>query len=201
LNLDAYLRFYLPISRFTHDETNVGYLPPDLLAPNDNGRGEIRLYLNPTKTFLDGKLTLSGAMLANLKLARLSPGERTARQQAQLDHLSATDLVIRQQAGLSGSYVPSGTRENLYVFLDPVVTYSVSPTLDAYVEYASGFLHHSTDGHWTSTNNASEGRYFSPGVNWAAAKGLSVNPYISWGPVFEGLSKADLGVQVNYTFL
>jgi hypothetical protein len=201
LNLDAYLRFYLPVSRLTHDESNVGFLPPDLLAANDNGNGEIRLFINPTKTFLDGKLTLSGAMLANVKFARLSAEQRIARQQASLDNLSANTALIRQQNGLDTDYVPNGTRENLYVFFDPVVTYSVSSKVDAYLEYSSGYLHHSTDGHWTSTNNSAEGRYFSPGIYWAAAKGLSVNPYISWGPVFEGLSKADLGLQVTYTFL
>ena len=201
LNLDAYLRYYLPTSRFTHDQNNVGYLPPDTLAPNDNGRGEIRLYLNPTKSFLDGKLTLSGAMLANLKLARLSGDERLARQQAKLDDLTDNDTLVRQSEGADLSFTPTTAREDLYVFIDPVVTYSVTPKLDLYLEYATGYLHHDTNGHWTSTNHSVEGRYFSPGAYWAAAKGLSVNPYISYGPVFQGLVKADLGLQVTYTFL
>jgi len=69
-----------------------------------------------------------------------------------------------------------------------------------YLEYATGYLRHSTDGKWTSVAiptmaNTSLRYHLNPN------KKLSVNPYISWGPVFQGLGKADLGLQVQYTFL
>ncbi|MGZ3655331.1 MAG: hypothetical protein ACXVB9_04490 [Bdellovibrionota bacterium] len=188
-NLDAYVRYYVPVSRASRDGFNTGYLPSDTLAPNDAGNGQIRFYLNPTKTFLDGALTFSGAVLANVKLSRLSTEERIARQQTEL---------LKNGGDLDTA---TGARENAYIFLDPTVTYSVSSKVDLYLEYSTGYLHHSTAGSWTKLTDPNEGQYISPGINWAAAKKLNVNPYISWGPVFQGLTKADLGLQIQYTFL
>jgi len=56
----------------------------------------------------------------------------------------------------------------MYLILDPSVVYSVSSKVDVYVEWASGYLRHTTDGKWSSitpstpAEAAGDGMYVSP---------------------------------------
>ncbi len=67
--LDGYLRYYVPVSRNIHDNINKGFLNEDGGAPNDTTRGEVRLLLNPTKSFLDGS-SLSTAHFSPISSCR-----------------------------------------------------------------------------------------------------------------------------------
>lgn len=183
-NLDGYLRYYIPVSRSTSDNLNAG-------TARDHGKGMVRVLLNPSKSFLDGKLTFNGLFFANFRFASNSPGERLRRQTV--------------QAVKDSSITPSSVREDMYFVWDPSVVYSVSSKLDIYVEYATGYLRHTTNGKWSSSNHPSDGQYLSPGVYWNPTKKVYVNPYISYqlsaAPVDRGLTKMDVGVQFQYTFL
>ncbi|MGZ3683917.1 MAG: hypothetical protein ACXVCI_08695 [Bdellovibrionota bacterium] len=203
-NLEGYIRYYVPISRGTSDGLNKG-------TTRDYGMGMTRLYLNPTKSWLDGKLTFNGAVIWNVRWNKLSPDERLRRSTA--------------QAALDGSTTPASYREDMYVVLDPSIVYSVSSKVDMYVEWASGYLRHTTSGtvtdaggnhpvaaKWSSINNPSDGMYLSPGVSWNPTKKLNVNPYLSYqlSAVHDtavasvkrrvGLFNADVGLQLQYTF-
>jgi hypothetical protein len=192
-NLEGYFRYYIPVSRGTQDAMNKGFLTSGF-APVDNGRGAIRLFLNPSKSFLDGKLTFNGAMLTNIHLNALSKQERINRQAAELG-----------KPGASGTL--TGEREKLNVVINPSVVYSVNPKVDVYLEWATGTLRNDTAGRWTSINVDDDGQYLSPGVYWSPTKKVYVNPYISYQLSNADTDKRldlthfDIGVQLQYTFL
>ena len=170
-NLNAYLRYYVPISRGTHDTNNKGDV-------NDTGNGTLRVLANPSFSFFDGKLSLNGQSFVNFKFASLTQQERACR---------------------SGG---NGEREDLYVVLNPSVSYQVSDKLEAYVEYATGYLRHHNNGKFvTNPRTPGDGQYVSPGVNWSPTKRVLLNPYLSWGPTFQGLKNTDIGLQAQYSFL
>ena len=175
INLGLTLRYYAPFSRATN-RTVKGL--------TDSGRGQFRVYVNPTKTFMDGALTLSGMTILHARLNESTRAERQAK---------------------------NGTtaREDYYVILNPSVSYDWTPKFSTYIEYASGYLRHRTTGgivgnpltgRWTKFNDPALGQYVGPGAYWVASKRVSVNPYISWGPEFK-LKKGSLGVDVNFSIL
>jgi hypothetical protein len=88
------------------------------------------------------------------------------------------------------------------VVLDPTINYQISPKLEVYLEYATGYLRHQTSGHFvTNPRTPSDGQYVSPGLNWSPTKRIALNPYLSWGPTFRGLKNTDIGLQAQYSFL
>jgi len=123
-NLEGYARYYIPVSRDTQDGLNSGFIAKDG-GPNDVSNGQLRLYVNPTKTFLDGKLTLSGATMMNFKFSRLSAQERFDRQTAEIAKHGDDSVEAKS------------FREDAYLFFDPTATYSVSSKVDMYLEYAT----------------------------------------------------------------
>jgi hypothetical protein len=177
-NLMAYIRYYVPASRTDHDNNNAGRF-------TDLGYGGIRLFVNPTKSWFDGKLTFNGQALTNIRFASLSREERARRSLAN-----------------DGSN-PNGDREDFYVLLDPVLDYQWTPKVDVYLEYATGYLRHHTNGHFvTNPRSLGDGQWFSPGLNWTPTKKILLNPYLSWGPrPAGGVKNTDIGVQFQYTFL
>jgi hypothetical protein len=200
-NLDGYVRLYAPTSPRTINGINAG-------GTSDMGHGKMRLLLNPVKTWFDGKLSFSGLAYMNFYFNRMSPQERF-------------DAGTRE-AAKGGKATPTSTRQDMYLVLDPSLTYSVSSKVDVYIEWASGVLRHFTSGvtgtgpvdsRWTSINNPSDGMYLSPGVNWNPTKKLSLNPYLSYqlSAVHDtdvnsvkrrvSLFHADIGLQVSYAFL
>ncbi len=185
MNLDGYIRYYIPVSRNTSDGLNSG-------MARDGGRGVTRVLLNPSKSFLDGKLTFNGLFFANFRFASNSPGERLRRQTLEFNKGAQKDA-------------PSSVREDMYFVWDPSVVYSVSSKLDIYVEYATGYLRHTTNGKWSSINHPDDGQYVSPGVYWNPTKKIYLNPYLSYqlsaAPIDRGLTKMDIGIQAQYTFL
>ncbi len=183
-NLDGYLRYYIPISRGTSDAVNVG-------SARENGLGLVRIALNPSKTFLDGKLTFNGLVLGAYRFNKLSSQERFNRQ--------TTESLKNSKI------IPTTVRDDGYLILDPSVVYSVTKKVDVYVEWATGYLRHTTDGKWSSINHPDDGAYLSPGIYWNPTKKVSLNPYLSYqlgAPAdARGLTKMDVGLQAQYTFL
>jgi opacity protein-like surface antigen len=169
-NLFGYVRYYLPFSRASSQ--NVAKA-----ARTDAGLGSVRLYLNPTKTWLDGKLTLNLVTLLQYRLASRSDADRAAANKG------------------------SSAREDWYFLFDPILAYTLNSWAEVYLEYATGYLRHSTDGHFTKLNDASDGQYVSLGSNLLVGKKLLLNPYLSAGPVFRGVKNTDIGLIASYTFL
>jgi len=168
-NLSGYVRYYAPFSRSTNRAADRG-------ARTDAGNGALRLLVTPSKTFMDGALTVAATTLVHFRLPGNSSAERAAK---------------------SGSAI----HENYYILLNPSVSYALSSKVEAYVEYASGYLRHSTDGKFSKFNDPVYGQYVSPGINWQASKRLALNPYMSVGPVFRGVKNTDIGLIGTYSFL
>ncbi len=169
-SLSGYLRYYMPLSRATNKSANA-------FSANDAGNGAVRLLVTPSKSFMDGALSISGTTLVHYRLAKQSSQERAVAK-------------------------GTGTRNDYYFLFNPSISYDISSKVGVYVEYATGTLTHNTgDGNWTKLNNADLGQYISPGINWQASKRLGVNPYVSWGPVFRGVKNTNIGVIATYTFL
>jgi hypothetical protein len=183
-NLEGYIRYYAPISRGTSDALNAG-------TARDGGLGTVRLLLGPSKTFLDGKLSLTGTVFGNYRFNQLSSSERLRRQT--LESLKNSKIT------------PTTVREDFYVVLNPSVAYAISSKVEVYIEWASGYLRHTTDGRWSSIGHPSDGAYLSPGVNWNPTKKIHLNPYLSYqmgAPADQhGLAKMDIGLQAQYSFL
>lgn len=169
MNLYGYVRYYMPFSR----ATNRG---ADAAAVRDSGLGSVRFYLNPTKTWLDGKLTFNGVMLFQARLPKRSNADRLAAN-------------------------GSETREDFFFLFDPILAYTLNPKLEVYIEYATGYLRHTTDGKLSKLNNPSDGQYAATGLYILVGKKLLLNPFASVGPVFRGVKNADFGLIANYTFL
>ena len=170
VNVFGYMRYYVPVSRASSQ--NV-----DKAARTDAGKGSVRLYFNPTKTWLDGKLTLNLITLFQYRIASRSDADRAAANGG------------------------SSARENWYFLFDPILAYTVNSWAELYLEYATGYLRHSTDGHMTKLNDTGDGQYLSVGWNFLVGKKLLLNPYLSAGPVFRGVKNTDIGLIASYTFL
>jgi hypothetical protein len=181
LNLFGYVRYYLPVSRA--NRRNV-----DRAAATEAGNGSIRLYFNPTKTWLDGRLTLNFVVFGQYRLAKRSNADR----------IEATTV---RDAGGTVTTAGNPTRENFYVIIDPLLAYTLSPSAEIYIEYATGLLKHRTDGTLSKLNDPDDGQYVSVGTNLLVGKKLLLNPYLSAGPVFRGVKNTDIGLIASYTFL
>jgi|GEM_PF-5040346 len=186
-NMDAYIRYYAPFSRPNVDARNKG-------AIDDKGRGVVRLYVAPAKSFMDGKLTFTGTMLTNIKLNSKTPQERFD---------AATREFAKTGRGNDGTSVVS-YRKDMYVLLDPTVAYTVSNKLEIYLEWYALF-DHTTNGKWTSIDEPESDQTLSPGLNWTPTKKILVNPYLEYKVSVEKkerkLGVASVGVQMQYTFL
>jgi hypothetical protein len=187
LNLDTYVRYYIPTSAPTINGVNKG-------AVDDHGRGTVRLYVSPSKAFFDGKLTLSGTMLTNIKLNSLTPQERVDRANRELAKTGKGNL---------GTSVVS-YRNDMYFLADPVLAYTASNKLEIYLEWYA-LWNHTTNGQWTSIDEPESDQTLSPGLNWTPTKKILVNPYLEYKLSTEKkerkLGVASVGVQMQYSFL
>ena len=182
--LEGSIRYYIPISRNTYDAVNRG-------SSTEAGRGQVRVYLTPVKGFLDGKLVLNLMNIANFRLNSLSPQERFDRSSRE---------VLK-----TGKGKPQSFREDMWYIFYPNIAYSISPKVDLTLEYATGYLRHTTDGKWSSTNHPDDGAWTAFGVSWSPTKKVNINPYISYQlsalAKDRGITKMDLGLIAGYTFL
>ncbi len=62
MNVFGYIRYYFPFSRATSQTVAKA-------GAKDAGMGSVRVYVNPTKTWLDGRLTLNLVTFAQFRLA------------------------------------------------------------------------------------------------------------------------------------
>lgn len=182
-NLFGYIRYYAPFSRATRDGYNAGSF-------RDRGNGVIRFYMNPSKTFMDGALTLNFVTLLNYSLPGNSAAERAAKSSREV-----------AKGGTPNKYTGTGVREDFYFVIDPSIAYALSDKVEVYLEYATGYIRHTTDGKLSKMNHPTDGQYISPGLNITVGKNVFLNPYVSFGPVFRGLKNMDIGLQAQYTFL
>lgn len=157
-SLYFFARYYAPFSRATKRGVN---------SRTDAANGLVRIALNPSKTWLDGKITTTLGTSTYIRFAKNAPA----------------------------------VHENYFFYLNPSVSYSVSSKLEAYLEWNTGYLRHTTDGKWTSMKDASGGGYLSPGVNWMPTKKITINPYISWSePVYQ-IKNTDIGITSIFSIL
>jgi hypothetical protein len=166
MGLYAYARYYIPVSRATRQAA-------DAASPKDNGNGRIRLFLNPTKTFLDGALTLNLQTLFQYRLPTHNDADRAAANK-----------------GVS-------KRDNLIFVFDPILAYTFNDTYDAYLEYAFDMTH-STDGRWTYWR---KGDYVSLGSDINVTKKLILNPYVLSDAAFDQVKYSQIGITAVYYFL
>lgn len=193
--VDTYLRYYIPVSNGTINGKNRGVI-------NDTGRGQLRVYINPNKSFFDGALTVAFATLTQFKFNSNTPQERFDK---------ATIEKNKTGRGNLGTSVVS-YREDMYFVFNPSVAWTASSKVEAYVEWAA-LWRHTTNGKWSSVNHPSDGQYISPGINWTPTKKILVNPYISYqlsainikdNPTAgqkKGIEHFDIGLQMQYSFL
>lgn len=165
MNLLAYLRYYAPFSRATSAETNK-------LGRKDAGNGRVRFLISPSKTWLDGDLTLS---LTSFLQYRLASNSKAARQ----------------------SRNGSPHRDDLAFVFDPILSYSFTKEVSAYFEYAFD-MNHSTEGKWTKYKLQD---YVLLGGNFQATKKLLLNPYIASAPSRNEFQNASVGINAYYKFL
>lgn len=141
-------------------------------SPNDRGNGQLRFTLIPSVSFLGGALNLSGATFLQYRIAKHSSKERAA----------ATG---------------NPNRNDMVFVFDPILTYTVNDTVEAYLEYAFDMTH-STNGKWTKWKKQD---YISPGAYLQLTKKLMVNPYLTWEPRLKELKNTGFGVTAVYAFL
>ncbi len=72
------------------------------------------------------------------------------------------------------------------MIFDPLLEYTLSDWASVYLEYATGYIKHRTDGHYSKLNDPDDGQYVSLGSNISVNKRLLLNPYFSAGPCFAG---------------
>lgn len=144
-NLYGYIRYYAPVSRGSQRAV-------DAASPDEGGHGTLRLYMAPSKSFRDGRISVSAPFLLDYRMASRNDAERTAANGEPF-------------------------RNDMVFFIAPSVSYSFTPKLDGYLEY--GFdLTHSTKGNLTSKwGKATDSDYFTLGANISLTKRLLLNPY------------------------
>ena len=163
-NLSAYVRYYLPLSHASAD--NVG-------KRVDTKNGVVRLFIGPSKSFLDGKLVLTGDTYIHRSFAgaRPSPGV--------------------------------GEQRDWRIYLYPHLTYNWTDKFDTYVAYFNDWEHVRLDatrqggGRWQSFNDKHS---LEIGLNWSPIKNLTLSPYLSYGPTFVPRN-SDVGFIAEYAFL
>lgn len=171
--LNGYVRYYAPLSRTSNQRI-------DAAAPTEAGRGTVRLTLNPNFSWLDGALALNFYNLFHYRFSSVSNPERTAKN-----------------AG-------SASRADYYHIFDPILSYSINSKVDIYLEYAAYMRHNSRPNaegkQWSRLDSEHS---LSPGLYISAAKGLFLNPYISWGDgaSLGRIGKSTIGFAAQYTFL
>ena len=163
-NLSGYVRYYMPLSRTSEESLGKRV---------DTKNGVVRIVLDPTKTFLDGKLALSGAVYIHRTFAGAKPAAGVVEQR------------------------------DWRIYLYPKVSYEVSAKFTPYVAYFNDWEHVRLDqtrqggGRWQSFNDTHS---IELGFDWAPVAGLSVTPYISYGPKFQPRDSS-IGLIADYAFL
>jgi hypothetical protein len=146
--LAGYVRYYLPFSKSSAD--NVG-------KRVDTKNGVLRVVLDPTKTFLDGALTVSGAVYVNRLFAGAVP-----------------DASVSEQ-------------RDWRIYLYPRVTYELTSKFQPYLAYYNDLEHVRLDktragaGRWQKFNNKHN---LELGFDWQPLARLNLNPYLEYGPTF-----------------
>jgi len=145
-------------------------------SPRDAGHGSVRIALMPSKSFLDGSLKLAFTGLFLYRFNKNSPAQRLAK--------GGPDY-----------------REDFYFLVTPNLAYEINSDLEVYAEYATGYIRHTTNGKFSKLNDPDYGQWISVGTNHQIGKRLSLNPYLSVGPVFRGIKNTDIGLLGTYAFL
>lgn len=138
----------------------------------DAGNGRVRFTIIPSKTWLDGDLELTLATFLQYRMASNSKSARQARNN-------------------------SPHRDDLIFVFDPILAYSFTKEVAAYVEYAFD-MNHSTEGKWTSYKLQDA---VVLGGNFQATKKLLLNPYVSSAPNRNEFQNASVGLNAYYKFL
>lgn len=189
-SLDGYIRYYIPASLGNRNNVNVGGI-------DDRGRGRVRLLLTPSKSWFDGKLTLTGTMFSNIRFNSNTPQERFDKA-----------LAERVRNGGVGGNGPNKTlvayRKDWDFVVDPILAYTINNKWEIYGEYSTVWTH-STDGKWTSVNDVDDGHNVYAGFNWGPTKKVAVNAYVGYGlntpaPDLD-IDRGSLGFSVQYSFL
>jgi hypothetical protein len=163
-NLSGYVRYYAPFSKASAESVGKRV---------DTKNGVIRVVLDPTKTFFDGKMTVSGAVYANRSLASAPPSAGVAEQR------------------------------DWRIYLYPRVSYEVSSNFQPYVAYFNDWEHVRLDknrnggGRWQSFNDKHN---LEIGFDWQPVAGLNVTPYLEYGPTFVPRNST-VGLIAEYAFL
>ena len=163
--LSGYLRYYMPLSHSSAD--NVG-------KRVDTKNGVLRAVLDPTKTFADGAVTVSGAIYAHRLFAGEKPGEATSEQR------------------------------DWRFYLYPRVTYQATDTFQPYVAYFNDLEHVRLDktraggGRWQSFNDK---HLAELGFDWQPIAGLNLNPYLEYPLSISPSPNMTVNLIAEYAFL
>lgn len=145
-------------------------------SARDAGLGSLRIGLIPSKSFFDGSLKFS---VTNLFLYRFNKNSKAQRI---------------ERGG-------SEFRENFYFLVSPNLSYELNSNTEVYLEYATGYVRHTTNGKLSKLNDPDYGQWISIGSSHQIGKSFNLNPYLSVGPVFRGLKNTDIGLLGTYAFL
>ncbi len=167
-NLSGYIRYYAPFSHATKAKVRAA-------SAKDNGGGQVRLYVNPSKTWLDGALSFTAQSLLQYRIASRSDQARI--------------LANR-----------SANREDMIFVFDPILAYAFNSKVEGYVEYAMVMYHntHKTSNSWGKWK---DNDVVSLGANLQLTKQLLLNPYTETPPRMKEAKNTKLGLIAAYTFL
>ena len=167
-NLSAYIRYYAPLSRASSKAVAAA-------AADEYGAGKVRLLVAPTKTFLDGALTINLTSLINY-------------------HISSVSSQVRATKNDGDS-----ARNDMQLVFNPGVYYQAAPKVEVYLEYATALDHTTKNGgHWGKYKDQDE---FNPGVNYQITKRLQLNPVLGIAPRYAEFKKTSIYFNALYAFL
>lgn len=174
INVAGYIRYYIPVANADRQGKNA----PGMQKDQTNGL--LRMKLDPTKTFLDGSLTISLMTFVYRGLAGKAPGEDVPNQR------------------------------DWFVYFYPGIQYQATKTLAPYIRYSSVMEHYGQEkasnggGHWqalTDNHNLEFGFDYNPTAS------ITITPYTEFGAPGSGagkpwqFSKNTLGLIAQWDFI
>ncbi len=168
-SLTGYIRYYAPISRNTQRAV-------DAASRNEAGKGSIRMVLTPSKSFMDGNLTISASTLLQYRMSSRTNAQRIAAN-------------------------GDPFRNDMIFLMTPTVEYSFTPKISGYLEYGFDMTHSTRGSLFTKWGTYKTNDYVSPGANIQVTKRLFLNPYLDFPPALRDTKDMGISLTAIYSLM